>query len=232
MDESKVFRVINRLNAILFLILLLGGVGLVLFFSIQANNFSTRGTVEVPSDPKDKHSPKVELVLGSVHGVHGHETQYVELKSRSRGGKFSSGYNRGTTKNVLFFVGKEGRTNWLFAKHTQLIRRVLPMNKYDSKEEKSETITIFYEIVENDSNDNQKLDDGDLFSIALTKPDGTNYVVLETGISSVVDTTLSKDGSNFAVILQKEGWVYLKNYNPKTLALKNSVRVLEISNEG
>jgi hypothetical protein len=230
MEEPKVFRVINRINAILFLILLLGGIWVVLFFTIQANNWSNRGAVQVAENPKDKNSPKIELVLGSVNELEGHESQYVELRSKYRGGKLSSGYGGGEIRNVLFLVGEDLKSSWLFDKNTQFIKRVIPIKKHDSEESSSEVITILYEFVEEDSNNNQMLDKDDLFSIALTNPDGSGFLTLETGVSSVIDRTLSKNGSNLAILLQKKGVVYLRSYDPKTFELKGSARILEVGN--
>lgn len=53
-------------------------------------------------------------------------------------------------------------------------------------------------------------------------------LVLETGISSVIDRALSKNGRNFSILFQKEGVVYLQNYNPETFELKNSASILEV----
>jgi hypothetical protein len=228
MEELKTFRVINRLNSILFLILLIGGIGFVLFFTVQANSWSNKRTVQVTEDTEDKNSPKIELILGSVNHIEGHEAQYVELRSKSRGGKFSSGHGGGETRNVLFLSGEDLQSSWLFENHSKYIRRVSPIKKYDSVGKISEVITIFYEFVEEDSNNNKLLDQEDLFSVALTNPDGSGFTVLETGVSSVIDRALSKNGDNLAILYQKEEIVYLKNYNPKTFELKNSASILEV----
>jgi hypothetical protein len=228
MEESKVFRVINRVNAILFLILLLAGIGMVLVFTIQANNWSNKRAINVTEDPKDKNSPQIELILGSVNELEGHDTQYVELRSKYRGRKFSSGYSGGEIRNVLFVVGEDLNSSWLFEKHTQYIKRVIPLKKHNTEQDSSEVINLYYEFVEKDSNNNQMLDKHDLFSIALTNPDGSGFLALETGVSSVIDKTLTKNGSNLSILFQKQGIVYLKRYDSRTFELISSVQVLEV----
>jgi hypothetical protein len=228
MEESKVFQVINRVNAILFLILLLAGIGMVLFFTIQANNWSNKRAVQVTENPGDKNSPQIELILDSVNELAGHETQYVELRSKFRGGKFSSGYSGGEIRNVLFIGGEDINPSWLFEKHTRYIKQITPLEKYDFEDNPSQAINIYYEFVEEDSNNNQMLDGDDLFSIALTNPDGSGFLALETGVSSVIDRKLTENGNSLTILFQKEGVVYLKRYDARTFELKSSTQVLEV----
>ena len=210
MEEFRIFRIINRVNSILFLIFLLAGVGLVVFFATQANTWSNRGAVKVTEDPDDKTSPKIELVLGSVNELEGHEAQYVELRSKSRGGKFSSSYGGGETRNVLFLTGEQLESHWLFGNHSNYIKTVSPIKSHNTENKASNVITIFYEFVERDTNKNNSLDKDDLFSIALTKPNGRGFLIIEEDVSSVLDRTLSNNAGNLAILLQKEGAVYLK----------------------
>jgi hypothetical protein len=163
-----------------------------------------------------------------VNELAGHETQYVELRSKYRGKKFSYKAGDGEIRNVLFLVGQDLNSSWLFEKHTQYIKRVIPLEKRNTAENSSEVINIYYEFVEEDSNNNQMLDKNDLFSIALTSPDGSGFLALETGVSSVIDRTLSNNGKNLVILFQKEGVVYLKRYDARTFELKSSARILEV----
>lgn len=228
MEQIKFFRVINRINSILLLLLLLLGVGFTVFMTIQANSWRNHRSVEVAENPGDQGSAKIELVLGSVNQVPGHDVQYVVLRSKSRGGKFSSGRGGGEIRNVLFLLGENLDEKWLYANHSNYIDKLYPIKWTAPDEEVHEVIAMYYEVIEQDTNGDGKLDDDDLLSIAFSKPDGSGLTVLEGGVTSVIDKTLSKDGSNFAVLLQKQGAVQLMNFNPRTLELKSRTTLLQV----
>jgi len=231
MEETKFFGVIARVNAVLFLILLIAGVGLMLFLSFRASSWTQTGAVQIAEDPEDKSSPKIELVLGSVNELEGHEEQYVVLRSKFDGGKFTSGGRGGEKRNVLFISSDKLEPRWLFANHKNIIHSISPLKKYDSESKNAEVIAIFYEFTDEDTNRSESLDTDDLSNIALTRPDGSGFSIVERDITSIIDRTLSDDGSNLAILLQKKKFVYLNNYDPKTFELKSSSRILEVGVE-
>jgi len=59
MEESKLFRTINRVNSILFLLLLIGAIGLMLFITMQATGWSDRRVVQISEVPADSDSAKI-----------------------------------------------------------------------------------------------------------------------------------------------------------------------------
>lgn len=167
--------------------------------------------------------------MGKVNEVEGHDGQYIELRSKHTGGKFSSGYRGGETRNVLFLTGRELDPTWLFDNHLNYIRKVTPVKKYRTDDKTSEVVAMYYEYVTVDTNKNGSLDMDDLLIIAVSNPDGTGFLVLEDSVSSVIDMTLSKDASNLVVLFQQNGQVVLNNYDPKTFDIKSSSEILEVS---
>ena len=90
MEQSRIFGIINKINSVLFLVLLAGGSFLVAFGIVSSNQWQDRRAVEVVQDGKKEKQEKIELVLGNISNIPGFDTQYVTLRSRDSGGSFSS----------------------------------------------------------------------------------------------------------------------------------------------
>lgn len=230
MNKSKVFDIINKINSILFLVLLLG-VGVVIIFGLVAsNNWQDRRAVQVVQDDNEKQ--KVELILGSINIVTGHNVQYVELYSRENGGKFASSSGVGETRNVMFFTGKQLESHWLYDKHNYLINAFSVLSNdatSDPREEKRIAKAIYIETVKEDTNRNGELDGDDLITISLAQPDGTNLKDIETGVQSVIDHDLLADNNSLMLLFQKENKVIVKKYSLSTFKAESEKVINEIS---
>ena len=228
MDEIKIFRVLNRINSIIFLLVLLSGLALIFLISFETSSWNNRGSVEVAENPADKNSAMINLILGNINKICGHDAQYIELRSKRNGGKFSSGYSGGETRNVLFLVGKELQTKWLFPDHKNLVQRVAPLKLGRDCKKQEEVLSIYYELVTQDTNKDGVLNSDDLSVLALTRPDGTNYVVIDSGVQSVIDKSVIDKGKTLMLLTQKEGMVQLKKYSIETFELISSKTILDI----
>jgi hypothetical protein len=230
MEEMKLFRVLNRVNSLLFFLLFISVLAFVVFINVKTSTWQDRGAVEVAENPKDGSSPTIELVLGNINDIKGHDAQYVELHSKVRGGKFSSGYSGGETRNVLFLVGKNLETKWLFPSHTNIIYQVTPLSLgREYEEDKRNVRSMYYELVNEDTNGDGILDADDLSVIALSKPDGTKFAIIETGVQSVIDRTLVDEGKTLVLLVQSEGKVHLRKYSSETFELVGSKAILDIA---
>ncbi len=226
MEDSKLFRFVNRANSIVFLVLLCTGLALTIYFAIQSNAWQDRRAVNIAEDPSDQDSPKVNLVLGRINEVTGHDSRYVLLSSKSEG-KLSSSYYSGKTRNILFVSGDDFDTKWIFPDHKRLVNQVVPLRMERHKTELP-VIAIYYQYLEEDFNSDGKLDDDDLSKVALSLPNGDKFTVLEKDIKSVVDYSVSKDGNSISLLLQKDNDVYLGEYDLQSFQLINSKVILSI----
>lgn len=213
MEQSKVFRTIGRINSVLFMLILIGVAIMFIVFIFETGGRRNVRTVAVPARQDGDETKRIEMVLGNLQESYGHDAHFVELRTRRIGGKFSSGYSGGQIKNILFFVGPELDSHWLYDDHSNLIITVSRLNR-DAQDRKSKiTEAIFFRIIQEDTDGDGELSVDDLNTVALTKPDGTGYKELETRVQSLIDQEVSDNGRSLMLLLQSNDKVYLKKYS-------------------
>lgn len=234
MGKSKIFDIIGKINSVLFLVLLSGIGVFVVFWVIAANNWQDRRAVEVVQDGNEKES--IELILGNIASVDGHDAQYVKLHSRARGGKFSSYSGRGEVRNVLFFTGDKLESHWLYSKNQYLIGKFSVLTHEISAElaeekkgRKKIAKAIYMETITEDTNGNHELDENDLITISLVQPNGKSVTEIETGVQSVVDYDFLDDNESLMLLFQKDNKVIVKKYSLSSFEVKSETVVNEIS---
>lgn len=215
MEPNRFFVVIQRINSVLFLLLLLGGLALMAFGFYESSRWERNNQVVVA--PQEEGETDVELFVGDLEGVCGHDVQYVELEARERGGKFSSGGYGAETRNLLFLRGSEMSSAWLFEGNQQLIRVHRALSKEESRSEDEEpVIALYYEVVRSDRNGDGRMDADDGSIIALSRPDGTGYREIESGVRRVVQQRVVDDGATLLLLVQEEKRVMAKRYSLRT----------------
>lgn len=228
MEQSRVFGIINKINSILFLVLLAGGCFLIIFGIASSNRWQNRRAVEVVQNDTGEEQEKIELVLGNIASIPGYDTQYVQLRSRSSGGKFSSYSGGRKTRNVLFFTGSELNTHWLYQNHTFNINE-FSILKQVHKKDKEKALAIYIETIKSDSNGDNSLDEDDLITISLTDPYGKNHTEIDNNVQSVIDSNVVEDGGYLILLMQKNNKVILKKYSLSTFKLASEKVINEIS---
>lgn len=229
MRKRKLFLWLNRANSVLLFVLLAGAICLTLWSVIESNYRRHRRAVEVAASPADESSPRVELVLGGVHGIEGRNDQYVTLKSTMQGGKFSGGYSGGEIRNVLFLIGDNMEPRWLFPNHNNMITSVYPLAKPLDNEKKI-VVAFYYAFVSEDSNQDGSLDEDDLVTLAVSAADGSGFVVVEDRVRSVIDWKVLDKGKHLTLLFQKDGQVFLQKTDLATRRVVSSKSILSVEN--
>lgn len=227
MENSKIFQIIKRINSILFLIFAAGGCLAVIFIIFSTNRWQDRRAVEVVQNNAAGEKDKIELVLGNIADIPGYDTQFVRLRSRASGGKFSSYSGGGETRNVLFVTGNELNTHWLYKSHSYLIDE-FSILKQQIEKNKEKAVAIYIETIKDDSNNNNHLDRDDLHTIALTDPYGNKYTEIDSQVQSVIDRNVVENGEYLLVLMQNENKIILKKYSLKTFELASEKVIDEI----
>lgn len=230
MENSKFFRWIGRLNSILFLLLIVLSIGFVIFGIFQSKKWNDRDIVKV-TDEKGLKNTDEELKLSDITNVCGKDIQYVELRSRATDRGLSSGGYGQRIRNLIFFVGKEMDSHWLFDNNRYLIEKVVQLKKKADGCENKETTAIYYEVIKEDSNKDGKLDSDDLVSVAITTPDGLNYKELDTGLTSVLDHDVDAEASVLTILSQHKNTLSMKKYSLKTGEKISEKELSKISKE-
>jgi len=209
MEESKVFRYLWRFNAIViatagFLAIL------ALFFTVYMIyndlNRNTHRNEIVNIDPDTNIEETFRL--GRIEHVKGTQSIIVPLYSdQSFSLRYSGSKSTASTRNLLFSNMQNETNTWLLPNSDYLITSHRLINESNSYDKDKTVITIFYQIVKADTNNDSRLTGNDKLTLALSDPEGNNY----TEIIMNVDQVLGYDVINkhaIAIIYSRENIGY------------------------
>ena len=111
MDNNKFFLIINRINAVLLLILLIVGLLFLSFAYNEITNNTRRSVIEIPSLDND-HAKEI-IELSDIEDVSGQKQQIIKVYSK-KGGELKSGSYSRTYRNILFITPDSIKPKWLF----------------------------------------------------------------------------------------------------------------------
>jgi len=211
-EDIKIFRIIYRINSILFLLLLAYGAYFVIGAIVPSDDPWARGTVEVVEDPALDQSPIVELRFDSLTRVRGSNTRYTLLETQSSGGKFS-GYSPSETRNVLFISDPNFESNWLFDHHRYRLLSVTALEIDDEVDEEHPAVALYMDVVKEDTNGDGSLTEDDLHTIALLRPNGREYTEVLDSAEQIVSKSSHPDGSTLDVLIRNGNELILKRYS-------------------
>ena len=149
--------------------------------------------------------------LGYPHKISDTDFYFIALESeklfveKSEGlGMYSefsgSSYKPTRSKNVLFINSITNNSVWLFKSIDQLIIDIMPLVD-DEFNERAATRAISYEVINSDTNLDNKLDNTDNRTFALSKVDGSNYTEIITDYNRIIESGLNSDGELFVIFI-------------------------------
>ncbi len=214
MEQNKFFKWTQRINSVLFLILIILSIGFLIFMIFETSKWGNRNTVEVIDNKFDENIEN--LHLSDISKVCGQNIQYIKLKTPRKSKRYSSGGYRSNTRNVIFFIGNDMESHWLFNTNKNFISKMQQLKTKSDNCKTEKTVAIFYQIIKEDSNSNGKLDENDALTISLTSPNGKNYVEIESKITSVLDYSVNKTASILTLLLKQNNKIIMKKYSLST----------------
>jgi len=225
MIENAFFRYVNRFNSVALMIVLLGALFGLAYLAMRSSNWEDRRAVKVENSSDKEGS--IKLLLGNIEEVDGSEASYVVLREKDGGSSFGSGSEYGANRNVLFFPNREMKPVWLFENNQQLIERisVLKVGGYNSKHP---VAAFLYEVINQDTNNNSKLDSDDKLMVGFSRPDGSGYVGKSEPIDSLIDHFVSADGSEVALMYQVDGKVYVDRISLEDFSSKSKIEITQL----
>jgi hypothetical protein len=205
MEESKVFKNVWRFNAIIIAVAGVLGVVVLIFATYMVIKETTgnrhRNDV-VNVDPETKIEELFRL--GRIQHVNGSDSVIVPLYSDQ---DFSLNYSGSkstvSTRNMLFSNMRTETNSWLLPTNKYLISEHRLINESNSYNHDEEIVTVLYQVVKNDTNNDERLTSSDKLTIALSTPEGEKY----TEVISDVDDVLGHD------LLNKEAMAVMFNRN-------------------
>ena len=227
MEQNRFFIIVSRINSLLILVAAAGAVIAVFSLSIMSNSWGNRNTVEIVDDGEGEEA--LELRLGNLEEMTGHEVQTVNLTSGKPSRGLSSGYGESDIRNVLFLTGQQLDSKWLYEKNSYLITcfcKLQASNKYNGDDP---VLAVYVSVVKEDSNGDKELSDRDGISLALIKPDGSNYKEVSSDITKIMDSTVTDGGENVTFLVQVDRSVLARKYSLRTFSLVSEREISEIS---
>ncbi|MBF0266377.1 MAG: hypothetical protein HQL46_14020 [Gammaproteobacteria bacterium] len=218
MEWKSVFNTINKIGSSLFVlvfILMIIGIFSSIYFSSSSQD---KRTIQITESDE-----KIELVLSNIQSIPGEDIQFIKLNAKTSG--YSSYYNQGKLRNVLFFEGGELQTHWLYNTNNNFIHKFSVLRDVDNKK----SYALYLEAIREDSNQNNKLDKNDLIEVSLANLNGKNIKIIEKNISSVIDYRLVNNNSEFMLLFQKNKQVIVKKFSPANYELLSEKILTEIS---
>ena len=201
MENNKIFLTINRINSVLFLFLLVIGLGGSYFLFNEITRSHRKNAVEVPSPNK---SSREIIELSNVESVYGKDIQFIQVYSKKDGVMASGGYSR-TLKNLLFLNPTGGEPTWLLPDNTQTIVRFYQLTTY--VDNKSQTDYFYLEVASSDQG----------IKIGISNPDGTELSYVDSGITKVIEHKYFPKVRKLGVLVQVANELKYRVYDLKLL---------------
>jgi hypothetical protein len=230
---ERVFRVINRINSVLFLLLVLA-VGAFIAFQIALRWSGHRDNEVTAVEMDADQTPReVVLTLGMPTTVTGSETVMLRLfgtRKSSSGMGSKGGY--GDLRNVLF-VKPDGSSTWLLTENGNRIvdlHEVGPSDfaqageNYDSNTAPTKLLLVSIVALREDEAGG---DGRRPIRIALAKPDGSSLVEVLKDVDELLTYWLAPSGT-LSLYYQTGASVHRAQYAVDTLKETSNITVTEL----
>ncbi|UTA47842.1 hypothetical protein L1F30_17015 [Simiduia sp. 21SJ11W-1] len=227
MEQNKFFITVNRINSVLILLAALGVVIFTLVVSFVAGGSRSGNTVTVAES--EAASEQVEYQLGNVKPLAGHSSSYLELRTAQGGRGFKSGYGSGSIRNILLINNVDLSSRWLFETHANLINCFCELKADDSYNSREPVIAVYLSLINEDSNGDGELSASDAITLVLLSPDGKRYLEVDSGIDSILDSTVSVDATDVTFIVRKGQDILAKNFSLENFSLLAESRLAGIN---
>lgn len=210
MNETGIFRLIWRFNAIGIAVAVVLGILLSLFalYMIIAGVSGERHVRNIVN-VENNISVKQHYQLGAPSLVNGHNILSMPLYF---GQKYNqSYYSKGSSGNIVnyaFFNSASKEATWLFD-HTKFLilkRHTLPTRTWEKKENVVEA--FIYSLIKEDTNNDGRLTASDMVTVSISSPDGKSYTELLHGIKNL--TGVEQTGEDeIALVFENNEGAYL-----------------------
>jgi hypothetical protein len=229
---ERFFRVIGRVSSIVFLLLIVGAVGVLIFANWSSRRVQRPVEVTVTETSADHEQRDVKLSFGNVETIMGTEIVMVRLAGSSSAsfGSYGSKGNYGDVRNALF-IKPDGSAAWLFPANRshicelkQVAETKFALEDYDEADDKTPTLLLEIEFADAAED---ACDSHVALQVALAKPDGSGVVTVLKSVDDVLARWLTPSGT-FIVIYQIGATLHRAEYARDTFAEISDIAVAEL----
>jgi hypothetical protein len=185
---ERFFKVIRRVNSILFLLVLLGVGGCTIWYALylydwyqRAEHASAVDGGAVATDEEDARDP-VSLMLGDAETVTGTDIQMLRLLAEDEYGRRRDQ----ETRNILFLSASDHRGTWLFPGHENLILETDQIRPWRGDDLNAPTKALYIRFIPGDPEHAMGPSQYDPVAVALSRSDGTGLVEVLRDVDEVV----------------------------------------------
>jgi hypothetical protein len=218
---DRFFLSISRINSVILLLLLIGA-GLVLGVNLWSTMAAPSLLVKQSTADKD-----MRLRLEEAEKISGTETYYAVLVSDADAKLISSGSYGRVSRNILFIQNGAGSATWLFPANAQILRGIKPLPAIVDAETPPAPKALYMEVVSADTNGDGGMGWNDAIDVAFTKPDGTQFTKMLSGVSKVLTFDMATD-NEMTIIYQIDTELWRGRISLDDFKLLSSQRVAEV----
>jgi hypothetical protein len=186
MKRTRLFRGIWRANAI---IIFAAGVLSLIMLAFAAvyilkETLREREVTAVVNTDTERHV-RESMALGSAVQIAGHPWLLVPLESDQKYDQVYFSKSAVAARNYGF-ISASAPVRWLYPHNRFLIVDAAQLAGADGSREERATVLISFEVVQKDSNNDERLTPNDLSALVFTKPDGTGSTVVLENVRRIV----------------------------------------------
>jgi hypothetical protein len=228
-----IFRIVRRINSVLFLLVILGVGGLILFYIVKAQTWHRADQVTAVEMDADQSPREVTLRFSGPETIAGTQMIMLRLQGDVKSSGFSGSKGEyGDTRNVLF-VGNAGSGSWLFPKSNNRnvdVKQVARNSEAQSRQgfndnEKEPTRLLLVSFV---GPEDAESPSGHIpMRLALAKPDGSPLVEVLSGVDEILVYWITPTGL-LMVVYQSGATVHQALYDVDTFKEMSNVPVAEL----
>jgi len=213
------------------LIIFLAAIIALLFFIVMISferNFVGGNAVEITDGNSTELS--LELRLGDLEHLKGHDIKIIKLHTDAPSRGFKSDYYFGSSiRNVVFLTGPQLNARWLYETHNYLISCFCNLSQSNEFNSDNPVLAIYVTVSKADTNGDGVISKDDEITLALSSVDGSEYREVESGITKVFDSTVSAQGDTVSFLLQIGRSIVVQNYSLTTFERISERTIDEIS---
>ena len=207
-DDSRFFQFVWRFNGLVIMAAGIMALAVIAFtgyqiFQDMAKDKKARDIVNVQGDSDSKET----WHLGYMTGIEG--SPYVMIPLIADQGYSQSSYSESTqsARNYLFINSQNNEKYWLLNTNQYVIEDADLLSEKDYNSDNRDVRAILFRIVKADSNNDRRLTNDDLQSVALAMPDGKGYKEILSDIDWLIGSRLI-DKDTLLIVFQRKGVGY------------------------
>ncbi|MCE2571963.1 hypothetical protein [Motilimonas eburnea] len=214
MENNKIFLTINRINSLLFLVLLIASLIGAVFVFQEITTSTRKNAVEITTPDKET---KEVIELSDVETIRDKGIQYIRVYSKRDGVLMSGGYSK-TLINLLFLSKKGEEPKWLLPDNDSniLVHRVL--KTYDEQTNKSTSDYIYLEI--NSQSEGSRA--------CISSIDGESLHCLDKDLNKIIQYEYFSDEGTIGLLVQVSNEIRYKVFDLESKKLESDKFVIKL----